>query len=536
MNAGDEMRVDAGAAAERGRRLALATLSAVLFLTFLDTTIVSVALADVQSSLHAGVSQLQWVVNGYALTFAALMLGMGMLGDRLGRRRVMLAGLAVFVGGSIAGALAPSVTVLVASRIVMGVGAAASEPGTLSILRHLYPERDRRARALGIWAAVADLALALGPVIGGVLVGLSGWRLVFWFNLAAGAAVLLAAGRTIPESADPSGGRLDVAGLALGPVALGTVIFAVIHGETTGYADAAVLALFAVGAAAAVLFVLAERRSPDPVFDLRFLRRRPFTGSLLVVFIVYFGLFAIFFFTALYLQVVTGYSAYRTAALFAPMAVVMIAASGLTGRWVARAGPRLPATLGCLVAGAGILATDVALRGQVDFSMLAASLALAGLGCGVTIVPVTSVALAEIPAEHSGMAAGATTTSRQLGAVVGVAVLGSLVNGHLTVDLTRRLADLGVPGGFRAIVVNAVETGQVPKGGGGAAAAARQAFGPIVAHVIDAAYGAFRSGLTISLLISGVLMLVSAGVAWRTLASAEHGQAAREEWPLDRAA
>jgi EmrB/QacA subfamily drug resistance transporter len=536
VDARDETEAATGAAAERGRRLALATLSAVLFLTFLDTTIVSVALADVQSSLHAGVSELQWVVNGYALTFAALMLGMGMLGDRLGRRRVMLAGLAVFVGGSIAGALAPSVTVLVASRIVMGVGAAASEPGTLSILRHLYPERDRRARALGIWAAVAGLALALGPVIGGVLVGLSGWRLVFWFNLAAGAAVLLAAGRTIPESADPRGGRLDVAGLALGPVALGTAIFAVIHGETTGYADAIVLALFAVAAAAAVLFVLAERRSPDPVFDLRFLRRRPFTGSLLVVFAAYFGLFAIFFFTALYLQVVTGYSAYRTAALFVPMAVVMIAASGLTGRWVARAGPRLPAMLGCLVAGAGILATDVALRGQVDFSMLAASLALAGLGCGVTIVPVTSVALAEIPAEHSGMAAGATTTSRQLGAVVGVAVLGSLVNGHLTVDLTRRLADLGVPGGFRAIVINAVETGRVPKGGGGAAAAARQAFGPIVAHVIDAAYGAFRSGLTVSLLISGVLMLVSAAVAWRTLAPVEHGRAAREEWPLDRAA
>ena len=340
MNAGAETGVGARAAAERGRRLALATLSAVLFLTFLDTTIVSVALADVQSSLHAGVSQLQWVVNGYALTFAALMLGMGMLGDRLGRRRVMLAGLAVFVGGSVAGALAPSVTVLVVSRVVMGVGAAASEPGTLSILRHLYPERDARARALGVWAAVAGLALAMGPVIGGVLVGLSGWRLVFWFNLAAGLAVLAAAGRTVPESADPRGGRLDVAGLVLGPVALGTAIFAVIHGESTGYADTAVLALFAVGAAAAVLFVLAERRSPEPglrppVPAPQALHRLAPDRLRRVL-----RLFAIFFFTALYLQVVTGYSAYRTAALFVPMAVAMIAASAFTGRWVARAGPR----------------------------------------------------------------------------------------------------------------------------------------------------------------------------------------------------
>ena len=535
MSTGGAAGTSAQAAAGRGRRLALATLSAVLFLTFLDTTIVSVALADVQASLHAGVSQLQWVVNGYALTFAALMLGMGMLGDRLGRRKVMLAGLAVFAGGSLLGALAPSTTVLVAARVVMGVGAAASEPGTLSILRQLYPERTSRARALGVWAAVAGLALAMGPVIGGVLVGLSGWRLVFWFNLAAGVAVLAAAQRTIPESADPRAGGLDIAGLTLGPIALGTAIFAVIYGESTGYVNAGILALFAVSAAAAGLFVLAERRSPDPVFDLRFLRRKPFTGSLTIVFAAYFGLFAIFFFTALYLQVVGGYSAFRTAALFVPMAVAMIAASALTGRWVARAGPRTPAALGCLAAGVGILATDIALRGDAGFAMLAASLAVAGLGCGVTIVPVTSVALGEIPAEHSGMAAGATTTSRQLGAVVGVAVLGSLVNGHLTVDLTRRLTQLGVPSGFRDVVINAVETGQVPKGGGGAAAAAQQAFGPIVAHVIDAAYGAFRSGLSASLLISGVMMLASAGVAWRTLAPAEQ-ESASEEWPLDRAA
>jgi EmrB/QacA subfamily drug resistance transporter len=508
------------AAAERGRRLALATLSAVLFLTFLDTTIVSVALADVQSSLHAGVSSLQWVVNGYALTFASLMLGMGMLGDRLGRKRVMLGGLGVFIAGSLCGALAPSASTLVAARVIMGVGAAASEPGTLSIIRHLYPERGQRARALGVWAAVAGLALAMGPVIGGVLVGLGSWRLVFWFNLVAGLLVLLAAHVTVPESADPQAGRIDIAGFVLGPLALGTAIFAVIHGETTGYGDPAVVTLFGVSAAAAALFVLVEWRSRSPIFDFAFLRRAPFSGALLVVFAAYFGIFSIFFFTALYLQVVVGYSAYRTAVLFVPMAIAMIAASALTGRWVARAGPRLPTVLGCLAAGAGMLATDVALRGHVDFTTLAAALALAGFGCGIAIVPVTTVALTIVPAEHSGMAAGATTTSRELGAVVGVAVLGSLVNGHLTVDLTKRLASLGVPAGFRSIVINAVETGQVPKGGGGAAA---QAFGPIVAHVIDAAYGAFRSGLSISLVVAGAVMLVSGLIAWITLAPPGRG-------------
>jgi predicted MFS family arabinose efflux permease len=355
-------------------------------------------------------------------------------------------------------------------------------------------------------------------VIGGILVGLAGWRLVFWFNLAAGLLVMLAALVTVPESADPVPSHVDAAGFVLGPLALGTAIFAVIHGETTGYSDPAVIALFAVSAVTALLFVAVERRSADPIFDVAYLRRGSFTGSLAVAFAAYFGVFSIFFFTALYLQVVVGYSAYRTAALFVPMAIAMIAASALTGRWVARSGPRLPTVLGCLAAGAGMVATDAALRGHVGFATLAPALALAGLGFGVAVVPVTSVALAIIPAEHSGMAAGATTTSRELGAVVGVAVLGSLVNGHLTIDLTRRLAGLGVPAGFRDVVITAVETGQVPKGGAGGAAAAAQAFGPIVAKVIDAAYGAFRAGLTISLLLAGAVILVSGLVAWFTLA------------------
>lgn len=510
------------AAAFGGRRPALATLTAVLFLTFLDTTIVSVALADVQSSLHAGVAQLQWVVNGYALTFAGLMLAMGTLGDRLGRKRVMLGGLAVFIGGSLFGALAPTVSALVAARVIMGVGAAASEPGTLSIIRHLYPERARRARALGVWAAVAGLALAMGPVLGGVLVGLGGWRAVFWFNLAAGLAALLGALLTVPESADPQASRIDIAGFVLGPLALGAAIFAVIHGETTGYRDPVVVTLFVVSAVTAVVFVAVEQRSPAPIFDHVYLLKVPFTGALTVAFAAYFGIFSIFFFTALYLQVVVGYSAYRTAVLFVPMAIAMIAASALTGRWVARAGPRLPTVLGCLSAGAGVLATDLALRGQVEFATLAPALALAGLGFGVAVVPVTSVALAVVPAEHSGMAAGATTTARELGSVVGVAVLGSLVNGHLTVELTRRLTGLGVPAGFRTIVINAVETGQVPKGSGGAAAA-QQAFGPIVAHVIDAAFSAFRSGLSISLVVAGVVILGSGLIAWVTLDPARRG-------------
>ncbi len=244
-----------------GTRRALVTLSGVLFLTFLDTTIMSVALQNLQETLHTTVSEMQWIVNAYALLFASLMLAFGSLGDRLGRKRVMLGGVVVFIAGSLFGAMAPNTASLIAARGIMGIGAAACEPGTLSILRHLYPDRSARARALGVWAAIAGLALAMGPVVGGIMVGLGGWPAIFWFNVAAGVLALAAAQRTIPESSDPETGRFDFAGFILGPTALGTIVFAIIVGETTGYTSAPVLALFAIGFVAGGLFVAVEHRS-----------------------------------------------------------------------------------------------------------------------------------------------------------------------------------------------------------------------------------------------------------------------------------
>jgi EmrB/QacA subfamily drug resistance transporter len=507
-------------AGRRGR--ALATVTAVLFLTFLDTTIVSVALADVQSTLHAGVSALQWVVNGYALVFASLMLAAGTLGDRLGRKRMMLGGVAVFIAGSLLGALAPNVDVLIAARGIMGVGAAACEPGTLSVIRHMYLRPQERARALGGWAAISGRALARGPVLGGVLVGLGGWRNVFWFNLAAGAVIFVAALMTVPESADPQSVRPDVPGFILGPVALATVIFGIILGETAGYAAPWIIALFVIGAVTMGLFVANELRSQAPMLDIRYFRRPAFAGALTVAFAAYFGIFSIFFFTALYLQEVIGYSAYRLAGLFGPMAAAMIIFSVVAGKRVARIGPRLPMTVGCVAAGLGVLLTDVVLQGHVDFIALAGSLTLAGMGFGVVVVPITSVVLGVVPPEHSGMAASATTTSRELGSVVGVAVLGSLVNGYLTVGLGNRLTELGVPLAFRKIVISAVEQGQVPSGKG--AAGFEQAYGPVVAKVIGAAYSSFHSGLDLSLTVAGVVILASGLIAWTTLAPAHGGR------------
>ena len=513
------------------RAAVLATLAAVAFLTFLDTTIVSVALADVQATLQAGVASLQWVVNAYALAFASLMLAAGALGDRLGRKRVMLAGLGVFCVGSLLGALAPNAGVLIASRAIMGVGAAASEPGTLSVLRHVYPGRSERARALGVWASVAGLALALGPVIGGLLVGVSGWRGVFWFNLAAGVVVLLVALAVVPESADPRAARWDVAGFVLGPLALAAAIFAVILGETHGYRSPGIIALFCVAGAAFALSVMVERRAPAPMIELRHFANAAFSGALAVAFAAYFGIFSIFFFTALYLQVVVGYSGYRMAALFAPMAATLIVGSFSAGRWVARSGPRLPTATGCAAAALGIVLADAALRGQQPgFLALAAPLMLAGLGFGIVVVPATSVALATVPPEQSGMAAAATTTSRELGTLLGVAVLGSLVNGQLASGLSHRLAALGVPAAFRGLVINGVETGQVPKGS--TASGISASYGPLVAKVIGAAYAAFRGGLSVALIVASIVILAAGLIAWLTLAPGVRYEAAGAE-PAD---
>lgn len=501
---------------DHSRRAALAVLCTVLFVTFLDNTIVSVTLADIQGSLRAGVQTLQWVVNGYALAFASLMLAGGMLGDLFGRKRVMLGGLALFAGGSLVAAVAPSAGWLLAGRVIMGVGAAGSEPGTLSVIRHMYDDPGPRARALGVWAAVAGTALAMGPVVAGVLVGISDWRGVFWFNLALVGAALIATWIYVPESSTTPRPSMDVWGAVLGAVALASVTFAVIEGERAGYTAWWILGLFALSVVAAAAFVRVELHREEPMLNLRLLRNGRFAIANVVAFTTYFGVFSIFFFVALYLQLLTDRSPFATAADFLPMTVLMIGASALTGRWVARSGPKAPMTAGCILGGIGILAVDAVLGPHVGFGALWWSLGLAGIGFGIALVPVTSAALSAVPAEHSGVAAASANTSRELGAVFGVAILGALVNGKLTSNLIHRLNVLGIPANFQSIVIRAVTHGGVPKNAQQAGQVDPRAknAGPIVDKVLNAAERAFYSGLHEALLVSACLLLASGVAAW----------------------
>jgi EmrB/QacA subfamily drug resistance transporter len=500
--------------ARGGRSLALATLCTLLFLTFLDNTVVSVALGDVQTSLKAGVTGLQWVVGAYALTFASIMLACGMIGDELGRKKVMLTGVGVFCAGSVVSALAPNVQVLIAGRAVMGLGAAASEPGTLSMLRHLYPEARERSWAIGVWAGTSGFALAMGPVIGGVLTGLWSWRSIFWFNVVLGLAILLVAALTLPESSDPTAARVDTAGTLLGAGALAAFVYAIIDSESAGFGAATVMVLLCLSAVLAVAFVLRERSAAHPLLDLRYFRMPQFTTANIAAFCTYFATFAIFFFTALYLVEVVALSGFKLALVFLPMTVLMIISSLLAGRWTAVAGPRWSITIGCVLLAAGLFLAGGFLKPSPDYAGLVVALALAGVGIGTTVVPVTSSVLNAVPAERSGMAASATNTSREIGAVTGVAVLGSLVYSQLHASLVTQMNHLGVPASFQGLVINAIETGAIPKNTSG-----YSGFGKLVDEVIGAAYTAFHDGLHAALYLSATLVLAAGLLALITLRS-----------------
>ena len=402
---------------------------------------------------------------------------------------------------------------LIAGRAVMGLGAAASEPGTLSMLRHLYPDARTRSRAIGVWAGTSGFALAMGPVVGGVLTGLWSWRAIFWFNLVFGLAVLIVAAIILPESADPTAARVDTAGTLLGAGTLAALVFAIIDSESAGFGTAEVIILLCASVVLGVAFVFRERHAAHPLLDLRYVRLPQFTTANIAAFCTYFATFAIFFFTALYLVEVVSLSGYKLALVFLPMTVLMIIASVLAGRWTALVGPRWSITIGCLLLAAGLFLAVGFLSPHPGYAGLVVALSLAGIGIGTTVVPVTSSVLAAVPAERSGMAASATNTSREIGAVAGVAILGSLVYSRLVSNLVAAMNHIGIPASFHAEAITDIETGTIPKN------ANYGIFQHLVDEVLGAAYAAFKDGLDAALYLSGGLVVAAGLLALITLRS-----------------
>ncbi len=408
---------------------ALGTASLGYFFVLLDVTIVNVALAQIGSGLGAGTAELQWVVDGYALALASLMLSAGDLGDLLGHRRVFAGGLALFLLASGACGLAPSAAVLIGARAVQGVGAAAILPTSLAITNRLYPEPRRRARAIGYWAAVGSLALVAGPLVGGLLVDAYGWRAVFWLNVPLLAVALALALAFVPESTARRGASIDVRGQLLGAVALGSLTFAFIEGGRLGFASTAVVVAVMLTVAAAVAFVWVELRARRPMVELRHFREPTFTAANLGAGLMNLGTLGALFALSLFLQQVQGHSPAATGVRLLPWLAPLALLTPLTGRLVGQVGPRVPAAAGLGLAGFGYLLLSGLGPGS-GYGELVSPLLLAGLGLALATPALVAAATGSVPAERAGMASAVNNTSRQTGGAVGVALLGGLHSIH----------------------------------------------------------------------------------------------------------
>ena len=501
------------------RRTSLATGAtyAVLALTMADNTMVGVAVPRIRSDFHAGVTSLEWIVAGYIVSFAGLLFTGGVLGDRYGRKRALLTGVGVFAAGAVVAATAPNVQVLVLGRVIQGVGAACSEPGTLSLVRQLYPDRIRRSRVLGGWAAASGVALAAGPVAAGLLVALGGWRAVFWGEFVAAAVAGAIGARLLLESKDPAPGR-DIAGQVAIAVTLSALVFALIAGQDHGFTSPAVVAAWAVSAVALVAFLAVERRSANPVVDLGLMRERQVAAGLLAAAASTFALFSVLLLVSLDLQVVGGYSGLATAAVFTPMTLVMVLAGPVGGRLMVERGPRFTLSLGLFFAAGALAALDATLGRPVNLIVLATFLTLMGAGLGLVVAPMVGTVLARVPATRSGMGAAAVTAGREIGGVVGVTVLGAILYARLFTGLTERLTNIGIPVAYRSIVIDSVRKGApIPRAapaGGHSGLLAR-----FLAHVkqalidktVDAGKSAYVDSVRTALVV-GVCVLAAGAV------------------------
>ncbi|HVT67496.1 MAG TPA: DHA2 family efflux MFS transporter permease subunit, partial [Trebonia sp.] len=342
MTLGRDVTIPEGPAGRRRRLGVLLICSSSLFIVYLDSTILNVALPTVQRDLHASLTGLQWVADAYLLVVASLLMLTGSAADRLGRRKLLLTGLAGFGLGSLLCSLAPSTGSLIGLRMLQGVGGSMLTPISLSIVRNTFHDPKERAQALGIWSGIFGVASACGPIVGGVLVSTVGWRSIFWLNVPICAAMFIATLRYVPESRAPKPRRVDVPGQLLMIALLGALTYAVIQGPVSGWTAPPVLVLFAVAATAAVAFVVVERTRPEPLVELRFFRSLPFTGASVIAVAAFVVLGGFLFVITLYLQQARGDSPLRAGLSLLPSTLVMAAAAPVAGQLTGRRGPRIP--------------------------------------------------------------------------------------------------------------------------------------------------------------------------------------------------
>jgi EmrB/QacA subfamily drug resistance transporter len=405
--------------------LVLIAMSLGVLIAQIDTSVVSLAVKKIGADLGSGVSEMQWVIDGYNLVYASLLLTGGTLGDLYGRRRIFVLGIALFTVGTIVCALAPNGAVLIAGRAISGLGAALELPMSLVLLTLAYPEEKSRAHALGIWASCNGLAFIIGPTLGGFLVDSAGWRSIFYLILPVCAAALLITWTAVSESAEPRGRKLDLRGQALAIVALGGLAFAAIEGSHWGWLSLPILSIAGLAVVAGVAFFVLEARLAGAMVPVELFRNRVFSSALSIAGLMTFGMYALLFLMPLYFQTIRGASAFMAGLQMLPMSVSFVIVSQLTGHMSNAVGPRVIMTAGmaCMGVGAVLLAF---LGEDTSGWLIAMALLIVGVGLGLNTSPVNGVAVAAVPPARSGTASGLLNTARMIGATMGIAILGAL--------------------------------------------------------------------------------------------------------------
>jgi EmrB/QacA subfamily drug resistance transporter len=403
----------------------LAAVSFGLFMIMLDNTVVNVALPSIQRELGVGLSELEWIVTGYALSFAALMLTGGKLADMVGRRRIFVLGIVVFTAASFLCGIAESSELLIGARVLQGVGAALMNPATLSIISATFPPAQR-GMAIGIWAGVSALALAIGPLVGGLLTEHLSWHWIFFVNVPVGAVAIAASYLLITESKDETHESLDLPGLATSALGLFALTYGLIEANEHGWTSALILGSFAVAVLALTSFVLIEKRRRSPMLDLSLFRSGTYTGANVAMLLVALAMFGVFFFVSLYMQNVLGYSAVQAGAAFLPMTILIILVAPIAGKLSDKYGSRWLMTGGMVLLGIQLLYLSQ-LGTDADFWDLLPGFVTGGLGMALAMTPTAAAATRAVPVHKSGVGSAVLNAMRQVGGSIGVALVGAIV-------------------------------------------------------------------------------------------------------------
>jgi EmrB/QacA subfamily drug resistance transporter len=483
----------------------LAVLCLSLLITVLDTTVVSVALPTLDRALHASSSGLEWIVDSYTLVFAGLLMLGGALGDRYGRHRALPTGLAIFAAGSVIAALAGSVDQLIAARAVMGAGAALVMPATLSILTSVFTDHAERAKAIGIWSAVSGLGVAVGPTLGGLLLQHFSWSSIFLINIPIVAVALIAGRRLVPVSRAPKSPRIDVVGAALSVAGLSALTYTLIQAPSNGWTSASTITTGVAAVGLLGVFAIQQIRRPDPLIDLRLFANPGFSAASGAVMALFFALTsATFVLTQIY-QFVLSYSPLGAGLRALAPAMMVAIGTPIGAKIAAHKGPRLPITAGPLLATGGLLlfASASPSSGYLHYMV---AMTFVGFGIGLSMAPATHSIMSSVPPAKAGVGSAINDTTRNLGGVLGVAIIGSIVASGYKTSLASTTTHLGRH--LQAIVSQSV---------GLATEIAKHLPGTSGQHLIAGAHDAFVNAATHGILIAAAPTLIGAIVAARYL-------------------